>query len=316
MKLPVTFLSFSLSVALANPLVIKRSSTSDKATIGYATLSGGTTGGGSAAPVTVTSLSALKAAVASSTSKVLIVSGTITGNEVVKVGSNTSILGKSGATLSGIGLRVLEVSNVIVRNLKLWSSLLAKRTSDHIAIQASNRVWVDSVELWADHDHDQDYYDGLLDITHGAYAISITNSYLHDDWKGSLVGHSDSNESEDVAIQVTYAYNKWYNLNTRAPYIRFGHGHIFNSYYLSINDAITGIAGAQLLVQSNVFESLDISLYTSSDACADATGNLFSGIVDHTPCTLVGSAPYAYSIMPASSVKAYVNANAGAKLSF
>jgi pectate lyase len=57
-----------------------------------------TTGGGSATPVTVTTLAALKAAVTGNTAKVVIVSGNITGNEAVKVGANTSLLGKSGAS--------------------------------------------------------------------------------------------------------------------------------------------------------------------------------------------------------------------------
>jgi pectate lyase len=97
-----------------------------------------TTGGGSATPVTVTTLAALKTALASG-GKVVIVSGTITGNEVVKVLSNTSVIGKSGAcksqfpstpgeanltgvlvaALVGVGLRVIDVSNVIIRNLKV-----------------------------------------------------------------------------------------------------------------------------------------------------------------------------------------------------
>ena len=47
--------------------------------------------------MTVSTLAELKTAVSSSAAKVVLVSGTITGNEVVKVGSNTSILGKSGA---------------------------------------------------------------------------------------------------------------------------------------------------------------------------------------------------------------------------
>jgi pectate lyase len=100
---------------------------------------------------------------------------------------------------------------------------------DAIGVQAANRVWIDSVELSSDRDHDKDYYDGLLDITHGSFAVTVTNSYLHDHWKASLVGHSDSNEDEDLAIQVTYAYNYWANLNSRTPSFRFGHGHIFNN---------------------------------------------------------------------------------------
>jgi pectate lyase len=56
-----------------------------------------TTGGGSATPTTVNSLSALKTALASG-NKVVIISGTITGNEVIKVLPNTTVLGKSGAS--------------------------------------------------------------------------------------------------------------------------------------------------------------------------------------------------------------------------
>jgi hypothetical protein len=42
MKFTTAFaLAFGLGVASANPLVEKRASTSDKATVGYATLSGG-----------------------------------------------------------------------------------------------------------------------------------------------------------------------------------------------------------------------------------------------------------------------------------
>ncbi|CAE6439967.1 unnamed protein product [Rhizoctonia solani] len=307
-------LAFGLGAAYATPVVEKRAATSDKATIGYATLSGGTTGGGSATPVTVTTLAALKTAVTGSTAKVVIISGTITGNEVVKVGANTSLLGKSGAALTGVGLRVIDVSNVIVRNIKI-SKVLAD-AGDALAVQASNRVWVDSVDLSSDRDHDKDYYDGLLDITHGVYAATVTNSYLHDHWKASLVGHSDSNESEDKAIQVTYAFNKWYNLNSRTPSFRFGHGHIYNNYFLSNNDGINTRVGAELLVQNNVFESVSKPLYSTDNGYANASGNDFGGASNTALTTTWSSVGYSYTLTATTSVKAYVNSNAGAKLSF
>ncbi|KAG8723813.1 hypothetical protein FRC12_024424 [Ceratobasidium sp. 428] len=305
-------LAAALGVVSANPIE-KRASTSDKASLGYATLSGGTTGGGSASPVTVTSLSALKSAL-SSGNKVVLISGTITGNEVVKVPANTSVIGKSGATLSGVGLRVIDVSNVIVRNIKILKVLAS--AGDALAVQAANRVWIDSVDLSSDRDHDKDYYDGLLDITHGVYAATVTNSYLHDHWKGSLVGHSDSNESEDKAIQVTYAYNKWYNLNSRTPSFRFGHGHIFNNYFVSNNDGINTRVGAELLVQNNVFESVGKPLYSTDNGYANASGNDFGGASNTALTTSWSSVGYSYSLTATSSVKSYVNSNAGAKLSF
>jgi pectate lyase len=96
-------------------------------------------------------------------------------------------------------------------------------------VQATNRIWIDSVELWSDRHYEKDYHDDLLDITHGVYAADVTNSYLHNCWKELLVGHSHSNESEGTAIQVTYTLNKWQNMNSRTPSFRFGHGHICNN---------------------------------------------------------------------------------------
>lgn len=84
----------------------------------------------------------------------------------------------------------------------------------------------------------QDFYDGLLDITHGCTGITVTNSKLHDHWKASLIGHSDNNGAQDVAITVTLANNWWTNLNSRTPSLRFGHGHIFNNYFDANNDGI------------------------------------------------------------------------------
>lgn len=109
-------------------------------------------------------------------------------------------------------------------------SVVLADVGDAIGIQAANRVWIDHLDLSSNLDHDKDYYDGLLDITHGSYAVSVTYSYLHDHWKASLVGHSDSNGVEDAAIRVTYAFDKWSNLNSRTPSVRFGHAHIFNNW--------------------------------------------------------------------------------------
>ncbi|KAG8735707.1 hypothetical protein FRC10_010236 [Ceratobasidium sp. 414] len=295
-------LLFGLTAVSANP-VFRRATVSDPATLGYATLSGGTTGGGSATPVTVTNLADFKTAVAAG-SKVIMISGTITGNEVIKLGSDTTVVGKSGATLTGVGLRVLSINKVLAE------------AGDALGVQAANRVWIDSVELWSDRDHDKDYYDGLLDITHGCYAVTVTNSYLHDHWKASLVGHSDNNEAEDLAIQVTYAYNKWSNLNSRTPSFRFGHGHIFNNYYLSNGDGINTRVGAELLVQNNVFESCKKPLYSTDNGYANASGNDFGGVNSTALTTTWNSVGYSYTLKDASTVKAYVNSVAGALLPF
>lgn len=42
------------------------------------------------------------------------------------------------------------------------------------------------------------YYDGLCDVTHASDWVTISNTYFHDHYKVSLVGHSDSNADEDT----------------------------------------------------------------------------------------------------------------------
>ncbi|ELU39081.1 polysaccharide lyase family 1 protein [Rhizoctonia solani AG-1 IA] len=307
-----TVLAVVIQLVVASPTVVRRASTSDVANIGYAAL-GKTTGGSGGSTVTVTSLDELTDAVSDDTAKIVVISGTISGNTVVKVGSNKSIVGASGATLAGVGLRVLNVENVIIRNLKV-SKVLAE-AGDAIGIQASSKVWVDHLDLSSDQDHDKDYYDGLLDITHGSTYVSVTNSVLHDHWKSSLVGHSDSNEDEDKAITVTYALNKWYNLNSRLPSFRFGTGHIFNNYYYDSSDGINTRVGAQLLVENNVFSGLKKPLYSTDSGYAVATGNDFGDGENTAEAGTFSAAPYDYDLLDASAVVAAVS-SAGATLSF
>ncbi|KAF8920745.1 polysaccharide lyase family 1 protein, partial [Mucidula mucida] len=292
----------------------KRASVSDTASIGYATLNGGTTGGSGGTTTTVTTLSALTSAVSGTAKKIVIISGTITGNTVVKVGSNTSVIGAAGSSLVGVGLRVLNESNVIIRNVKI-SKVLAE-AGDAIGIQASSQVWVDHVDLSSDLDHDKDYYDGLLDITHGATGVTVTNSKLYNHWKASLVGHSDSNGSEDTAITVTYAANWWQNLNSRTPSFRFGHGHLYNNVFDSNSDGINTRDGAQLLVENNVWTSPKKPLYSTDEGFAVARGNDFGGGENTAPTGTFTTAPYSYSLVSASAVRAAVTGSAGQTLTF
>ncbi|CAA7269160.1 unnamed protein product [Cyclocybe aegerita] len=315
MKWLVSLVAFAaIQIVSGAPELVKRASPSDVANLGYATLNGGTTGGAGGTTTTVSSLAALTAAVSGTSKKIVIVSGTITGNTVVKVGSNTSVLGKSGASLVGVGLRVLDSSNVIIRNLKI-SKVLAD-AGDAIGVQNSNKVWLDHLDLSSDRDHDKDYYDGLLDLTHGVTEITVTWNKLSNHWKGSLVGHSDSNGSEDTKITVTYAYNYFSNINSRTPSFRFGRGHIFNNVFDNIGDGINTRAGAQLLVENNVFSNAKKPLYSTDGGYAVARGNDFGGVANTAPAGTFTSAPYSYSLTAVGSVRSSVVSGAGQTLSF
>lgn len=198
----------------------------DTCNIGYCTLNGGTTGGAAGSQTTVKTLDDLRTAASADGAAIIIVDGTITGDEQIDISSDKTVIGAAGSSLTGVGLRVKKASNVIIRNMKI-AKVLAD-AGDAISIQASTNVWVDHCDLSSDMDHDKDYYDGLCDVTHASNYVTISNTYFHDHWKASLVGHSDSNGDEDTGnLIVTYANNYWSNINSRGPSFRFGTGHIF-----------------------------------------------------------------------------------------
>ncbi|GHO99146.1 hypothetical protein KSF_091940 [Reticulibacter mediterranei] len=280
----------------------------------------GTTGGAGGSSVTVSSLSALTSAVSGSSAKIVNISGTISGDTDVKVGSNTTILGVgSTGALVGIGLDLDGVSNVIIRNLSISKVLASDTNGDAIhIINGTTKVWVDHNNLFSDRDHDKDYYDGLLDITHAGDNITVSWNRFHDHWKVSLVGHSDSNGSEDTGhLHVTYHHNWFYSVNSRTPSLRFGTGHVYNNYFQNVDDsAIHSRMGAQMLIENNVFSGVSTPITTtgdsSQDGYANATGNDYGG---GTPdITQVGSftkAPYSYTLDATSSVVSSVTANSG-----
>ncbi|CAO2648584.1 Nn.00g078510.m01.CDS01 [Neocucurbitaria sp. VM-36] len=296
-------------------LTKRAASLEDVAMTGYATLNGGTTGGKGGKVVEVASLSELTAAGKGDNTAIILVTGPIKGSgENVKLGSNKSVIGKDASViLTNFTLTAKNVKNVIIRNLSITKVV----GGDAIAIQVAQNVWVDHVDLSSDRDHDKDYYDGLLDISHAGDYVTVSNSRLHDHWKCSLVGHSDSNGSEDTGhLRVTYNNNYWYNINSRGPSFRFGTGHVYNNYYENVSDGINTRQGAQLLVQNNVFTGTKKPLYSTDSGYAIASGNDFGGGQNSALAGILTAAPYATKLLDASAVKAAVLGIAGATLTF
>ncbi|KAE8376688.1 putative pectate lyase A [Aspergillus bertholletiae] len=304
--------------ALAAPTrtIAKRATVSDVAH-GYASQNGGTKGGAGGTTTTVSSYAQFTAAVSGDDAKIVIVDGTISQEaKQVKIGSNTSIIGKdANAILEGFGLLVKEKENVIIRNLGVKKVVAAN--GDAIGVQYANNVWIDHCDVSSDRDHDKDYYDGLIDLTHAADYVTVSNTFVHDHWKAMLYGHSDSNGSEDKGhLRITVNNNYLYNLNSRGPSFRFGTGHIYNNYYLNVNDGINTRQGAQLLVEGNVFEGSKKPLYSTDGGYAVAKDNDFGDGSNTAPEGTLTSVPYTYDALAASAVKAAVYGTAGQTLTF
>jgi len=281
----------------------------------------GTTGGAGGPTVTVTTLSALESAVSGSSPKIVQVSGTITGDTNLMVGPNTTLIGLgSTASLVGISVDITNVSNVIVRNLSISYVLASDTTGDAIHIQGggATHIWIDHNNLFSDLNHGKDYYDGLIDITHAADYITVSWNRLHDHYKVSLIGHSDSNGAEDTGhFHVTYHHNWFYNDNSRMPSIRFGTAHIYNNYFENVGDsAIHSREGAQTLIENNYFDGTGTAITTTGDSPVDgyanARGNIYNGAtVDITQVGTFTQAPYSYTLDDASAVPAEVMAYSG-----
>ncbi|KAK3688247.1 pectate lyase B [Podospora appendiculata] len=290
------------------------------ATLGYATQNGGTSGGSAGNVTTVTTLAQFTAAVdpKNTAPAIVLVSGVITGNAKVNIGSNKTIIGLPGAGFNGVGLQIRNQNNVIVRNIV--SSFVKAANGDGLTIQASTNIWVDHCEFYSDLANGKDYYDGLIDVTHASDFITISHTYFHDHWKTSLVGHSDSNGASDTGhLRVTYAYNYWKKCGSRGPSLRFGTGHIYNSLYESMHSAINTRMGAKVLVESNVFKNVTNpiqSVDSTRVGYAMAVDNDFGGGADGAPGANItdASIPYNYTLLGPVHVTATVLSQAGANL--
>ncbi|KAF1974762.1 pectin lyase-like protein [Bimuria novae-zelandiae CBS 107.79] len=274
----------------------------------------GTTGGGSGAGTTVTSCAALTAA--AKAGGVIKISGNLDGCGIIKIISNTSVLGVgANAGITNGGFQIRKATNVIVRNLKFH---LAPKGKDQIDIDESTKVWIDHNEFTsAGITGDKDQYDGLVDVKHGSDSITVSWNKFKDHWKGSLVGHSDNNAAQDTGkLHVTYHHNLFQNVNSRLPSIRFGTGHIYSSCY--IDNPTSGIhsrMGAQVLVEESSFTNTKSAIITNLDSDEEGfaveRNNIFtnSDINITKPGNL--KVPYSYTTDPASGACAIVNKSAG-----
>ncbi len=318
--------------------------------LGWATVSGSTTGGGNATPVTVTTLADLVSAVKGTTPAVIYVKGVLAAGTVT-MGSNKTIVGLCGAEIHGhIGIN--KQSNIIVRNIKIVGyavgdcSLDPDYSSGTGCSSGNDAVTIQgqSDHIWFDHDDISDGTDGNLDITHACDFITVSWTKFHyssarTDPTGSdstgasghrfsnLVGHSDSNASEDTGhLTITWHHDWWADyVVERQPRVRFGRVHVFNSLYTSAgDDYCIGVGvGANLRTENNVFVGVKTPInttgYSDATSATSSTGNLYSGTSGASPADLNASSvfdpasSYAYTLDETSGLQAAIESGAGPK---
>nr|WP_246497074.1 right-handed parallel beta-helix repeat-containing protein [Sphaerisporangium rubeum] len=226
---------------------------------------------------------------------------------MLKVTSNKSVLGNSGATLVGCGLNVANASNVIIRNLTFrnWND-------DAINVQYSTRVWIGNNTL-------SNGYDGAIDIKRASDYVTVSWNRIFSHDKTMLLGHDDGNGGEDRGrLRVTYHHNWFDGTNQRHPRVRFGNPvHVFNNFYGGVRSyGVASTVGAGVLVECNYFENTPDPYHLGEGSSGPGTlvarnNHKVNSGAGQTGGS-VASIPYGYTCDTPSQVKSIVTGGAGA----
>jgi pectate lyase len=283
---------------------------------GYAALNtlgqNGTTGGLGGPVITTTTADQFLDAIDTVGPLIIQVQGTITISSKQGVRPNKTIVGVGGnAEITGGGLDFYKSYNVIVRNLKFSN-----------AEDDSVNVGQNSHHIWIDHNTFTQAADGSIDIVRGADYVTVSwNHFDHTD-KSMLLGHSDSNASEDTGHLKVSIHHNWFDgSGQRHPRVRFGEPvHVYNNYYSNI--ALYGVAAvmnAGVLVEGNYFENVAYPVYSTSGYADSGPGravvrdNVFvnSGSAEANGAVAEPSSYYGYTLDDPNTVPAKVRAGAG-----
>ncbi len=267
----------------------------------------GTTGGAGGGTVRVSDAAAFTSAVQSNGPRIVEVNGNIQLSGMTKVASDKTIVGVgTNGRISGGGLNISQVSNVIVQNMTISGS-----SDDNINVQYSSRIWLDHNTL-------TNAYDGNLDIKRASDNITVSWNHFHDHDKNALLGHSDNNAGEDAnALHVTYAFNWFDGTNQRNPRVRFGNPvHVLNNYYSNIGSyGVASTENAGVLIEGNYFENTRDPFHLGEAASGPGTivarNNHFQNSGTGQAGGSVAGIPYGYDVQPAESVKDTVTGGAG-----
>jgi pectate lyase len=286
----------------------------------------GTTGGGTATPVVVTSTSAFNAAAAGSAPAVIHVSGSLSGN--FTIGSNKTVVGVCGAVLRG-HVHISGSVNVIVRNLRVVGNNCTDSPDDCSAGADAMSITNNAHHIWVDHLDVSDGSDGNLDVNAGSDLVTISwtkfsySTRRSDPLQGpsghrfsNLIGSGDNVTTDADHLRVTFHHCWWAdNVDQRMPRTRFGDIHVFNNLFTSAGNSYCTNAGIQthLLVENNVYIGVNRPLSPDANGDMLARGNLFMSTMPANP-TANGTGftpPYAYTLAATGGLEATIRAQAG-----
>lgn len=220
--------------------------------VGWASVEGGTTGGGTdlSKSITVDNIDDLNDAIKDNNYKIILVKpGKYDGE--INLKSNITIIGIApGVKISG-GIKINGEKNVIIRNLAI-------RGKEGDSWRDAIRIGDGSHHVWIDHVKVSDGNDGNLDIIDRSDFITISwckfyYTYEKEHRFSNLISSSDNNTDDRGKLNITYMFCKWGKLvKERQPRGRFGKIHMLNNYHNNDGD-IHGVGKEMALIAENSY---------------------------------------------------------------
>jgi len=285
---------------------------------GFASVAGGTTGGGTeiGAAIIVSSMSQLQDAAAGSTPAIVLVQpGSYSGT--LSPGANKTIIGTGpGVTLTGnIRISGSSVSNVIIRNL----AVRGERCNSYDECKAgADAVYVGNGahHVWLDHLDIADGQDGNCDVTQGGDYVTLSWSLFHYTYDkehrfSNLIAGSDDEPASVGKLHITYMNCHWgERVDQRQPRGRFGDIHLLNNFHDTGGSQIHGVGVDMALIAENCVYHENRSIWTDmgSPRGYRGIGNEGTASDMNASSGTVFDIPYSYTPLPASQVVAAVTA--------
>ncbi len=293
------------------PAVVGDLSITDKVP-GFASVAGGTTGGGTnlASAITVSTMSELQNAVKGSNEAIILVQpGTYTGTLQPK--ANKTIIGVApGVMIKGnVSISGADANNIIIRNIAVRGNACSSYDECRAGADAvymgngAHHIWLDHLDI-------SDGQDGNCDATQGADYITVSwtkfyYTYNKEHRFSNLIAGSDDEPNSVGKLRITYMNSHWgERVDSRQPRGRFGNVHMLNNYHKTGGGQIHGVGKDMALIAENSYYAENRSIWTDmgSPRGWKGVGNAGTASNMNTSMGTVFTIPYGYTAMPASEV--------------
>lgn len=279
---------------------------------GFASVSGGTTGGGTdlASAITVSTMSELSDAASGNEPAIILVEpGDYDGT--LRPGANKTIIGiEPGVKINGnVSISGEDTSNVIIRNIAVQGG----RCNSYDECRAgSDAVYVGNGahHVWLDHLDISDGQDGNCDVTQAADFVTVSWTHFHYTYDkehrfSNLIAGGDDEVQSRGKLKITYMNNHWgERVDSRQPRGRFGDVHMLNNYHDTGGSQIHGVGFEMALIAENSVYEENGSIWTDMGSPRGwrGIGNIGSASGLNESRGTVFEIPYDYTALPAEAV--------------